>query len=332
MCPRSRRRCGKGWQSPNAAETIRDILVEVAPDRHFCQHLYQLLERYVQAAAVVENVNVLPVLTCVAAGGESTQAEPLCVAWQLVRLAAKLLDDIQDQQMTSDQGLAMNSAMALMFAAQLTLGRLSISHPTESICQLHQKLLRSMLRASSGQHADLCIRLSDHTNIDPDRWFEIAASKSGDLLAWAAWAGAVAGRADASALHGYYAYGLHLGVLLQIADDFNGVWHSIGPSDLAQGVLNLSICYARHVAHRSERARLDKLLWQVRRAGMCAEMEVRDFLVELGAQAFMHVAAEEEKVRAMIALKDAHCVPDGERRLVELLNRVFPVAIAAELE
>ncbi|MCL4488533.1 MAG: polyprenyl synthetase family protein [Chloroflexi bacterium] len=304
--------------------------------------LWPWLEREAQASCLAR----LPSLVCEAAGGDARQAAPATAAWQLVRLAAKLLDDVEDGDVATGCGAMVNVATGLLFGASLILKRLGV--PTDRSQSVRDELQLAMLHAASGQHADLLAQTADATALDPDGWFAIARAKSGELVGWAAWAGAYAAAVPPPALEAYREYGICLGVLLQVVDDFNGIWRSDGksdlaedarsadlgdgarPADLAAGVTSLPVCYARLVARGRVGGDLERVLQAASEGDTDAEREGLELLTELGAQGFMVVVAEAQRREAREALARAGCRPPARDRLLGLLDEVLASDAASE--
>jgi geranylgeranyl diphosphate synthase type I len=275
-------------------------------------------------------LSILPLLACEANGGDPRRAAPVMAAWQLLRLAAKLFDDVEDGEASGQPAKVINVATGLLFVTQLVVGELAAQGMTSDLVQrLGQALNHAGLRACAGQHADLAGQV-EMTNADPDVWLEIALAKSGEPLAWAAWAGALVAGADEHTLACYREYGYHLGVLLQVADDFNGVWQPGSVSDLAVGRFTLPVCYALSVAKAEERDRLETLLEEAAQGNDMAEVQARQLLTDLGAQAYLLVVGRVQHQQAMAALRSANCVSPADQQLAALLNRVLPALSYAE--
>lgn len=306
------RQGGQSGLSPGEYQHAVSQLIQAVLNERTLGAAYgqQLLEIYSQGLAHDANdpaISALPSMVCEANGGAPGQAEPVTTAWQLLRLAAKLFDDVEDGEIGCPSAEAVNLATGLLFLAQLALAELSKQGvPSDKVVHLCQALNRAGLRACAGQHADLA-RQVGMVNIDPDTWLEIALAKSGEPFAWAAWAGALVADASEQTLTGYREYGRHLGVLLQVADDFNGIWRPKGASDLAAGRFNLAVCYARSVVEMEKRSRLEALLAQAARRDSAAEAQARQWLIDLGAQAYLLVVARIQYQQALMALQNANC-------------------------
>lgn len=267
-------------------------------------------------------LSLLPVLTCEAAGGDRKEAVPVWAAWQLSRVSAKILDDAADGQLAHAGAGASSLAPALLFLAPLALRRLTLrTQDPDAFDDLVHSWNRSGLQAATGQG----VGGSARTAIEPDQWFAIAKAKSGEPLAWAAWAGALVAGADVSALSSFREYGLCMGLLLQVADDFNDVWSAHGDSDLRSGQTNLAVAYGRFVANEPQRTLLESLLSRSGGGDLEAQLQAEHLLIRMGAQAYLLMVAEEQRRMAMAVLQqNGHAAPS----LVALADHVWP-ALAA---
>lgn len=307
------------------ARLIREVLDEGDPGTAYRQQLLTVLDEWAEPDTDIPAINILPRLVYEANGGDSFLAAPVTAAWQLIRMAAKLFDDVEDGQLRGDLSEGINLATGLLLLASLVLGDLSDRGVSvERVHALNQTLNRAMLRACAGQHADLAARRTGTTAIDPNTWLEIAQAKSGELLAWAAGAGALVAGANERALACYREYGSHLGVLLQVADDFNGVWGPGGPSDLAAAGLALPVCYALSVVKGPERTRLSGLLERAGQGDEVAEAQAREWLIDLGAQGYLLAVAQIQRQQALAALRRAGPASLAGEQLAALLDRVLP--------
>ena len=320
-----------GIQSLRLAKRILwGKLAEAGCEGAFGQRLWQILDR-----AVETRLDLLPLLACQALGGQPRQAIPLLAAWRLLRLSAKLLDDLADGESASPPGEAISIATGLLFLAHQALEVLSKRGvPASRIARLRQGLHAAGLRACAGQFGELV----SVDELDPESWLEIANAKSGDPFAWACWAGALVAGGDDRTLTCFHEFGLHLGILLQVADDFNGIWVSAGPNDLGNArqscwptgsAPNLATCYARLVTAGEARRRLENLLQNAARGDNEAQAHLKSWLVELGAQVYLLVVGRQQRRQALAALQESgHLTP----HLVALLDQVWPALTAAANE
>ncbi len=288
----------------------------------FAEQLIQVIGEQVVVPEANQAFACLPLLTCEAAGGDPEQAVPVMRVWQLLRLAAKCFDDVEDGEAIYRAAETINIGTALVFLAQLILER-APTLLSECASQLRYTLACTALSACTGQQAEFVGRKRT-VPYDPKSWQEIAAAKSAEPFAWAAWAGALVAGSSQPTLACYRKYGYHLGMLLQIADDFRGIWGSKEASDLQLGCINLPLCYAFYVASAEERVFLEQFLAQVARGDSASEARVRDVLISLGAQKYLLVVARAQYQEAVAAIESARCLSPFDQHLIALLAKAMP--------
>lgn len=242
-------------------------------------------------------------------------------SWHLVQIAAKLLDDLEDEPTKRDihSGLTLNLATALLFVAQLALDVEDVS--SEVVWEMRRRLDTARLLACGGQHADLQSQI-DEQSMSPDAWLEVAATKSGALCSWAAWAGAVACGGDTQTTEACQDFGEHLGILLQLADDYTDIWQTETVGDLIPGSPNLAICYALHVLNRVEQIQFRADLVQAQQGDQAVLTKLKQTLIACGAQAYMLVVARLQQKYAQAAI--VSLAPPLKSRLEHLLVLTFP--------
>jgi geranylgeranyl pyrophosphate synthase len=267
---------------------------------------------------------LLPVLCCQAAGGNENQATAVAAAWFLFYLAAKVLDDVEDGDALQGPwyGIgvpeAINAATGLIFTSQLALThlpRMGVSR--ELTLFLIEDFNRTILRMCAGQHADL----TETSGLSLERYFSIAGAKSGEFFSLACRAGALLGTDEVAS---YSEFGYNLGVLIQICDDFEGVWNPKGRSDLAAGKRTLPVIYALTVAPPGVRERLERFLAKAISEPK-AEEEARGVVTKLGAPLYLLVEAQIRRQRAEAALCSTGRPSPAYRQLMALLNGRFRV-------
>lgn len=269
-------------------------------------------------------ISRLPLLTCLAVGGEAARAAPVAAAWQLLHFAAKRLDDVQDGDEVDPLSEAIPVAIGLLSVAFLALERLDGVLAPARHAALRRALHGALLRACVGQFADGALSSEGAEPPDAEAWLAVAQAKSGEPLAWAAWAGAWVGGATEAQAEAFRTYGLHLGILLQVADDWASVWNSQAPSDLATERPTLAVCYARTVLPEAEWNGLAARLRRARQGDAVAEAEARVHLTETGAQAYLLMVGQVQHRMAEGALAQAGCAPPATAPLRALLDDVFP--------
>ncbi|MCL7453316.1 MAG: polyprenyl synthetase family protein [Anaerolineae bacterium] len=286
---------------------------------------------------------LLPVWSYAAVGGHDwQQAVGVAAAWRALHLAGKLLNDAADGRPSAllpDEPVTslLNAGVSLVFLAQAILvvespepGETSPGCiPPDVALVLQAEFAHAGLRAAAGQHT----RLKSGAKWSLADYQAAVARRSGGPFALATRAGALLMQgelAGAGERRGVWPaqvqaltdYGHHLGSMLQLADDFNGIWRPRGRSDLASGKRTWPLLYAEALAARraDQRARLVAL---VRRApdDPAAEEAARSLLVRLDVPLAMILAAEEKRRLAEAALER---LADSEARqaLVGLVRRI----------
>jgi geranylgeranyl pyrophosphate synthase len=299
---------------------VQQILAEDQLYEGYRRQVVGVLERWARPEGSDGVLATLPAVVCIACGGDLCQAAPVCAAWRFFRLAAKIFDDVEDGDVRHGKAEQINVAVGLTFVGQLVLSTLAERDvPPDHVSFLAHRLSRAGILACGGQHADLTAGVSD-----PDEWLQSAWAKSGIPLGWGAWAGALVAGAARGEAASYREYGRNLGVLLQVADDYNGVWHPDAASDLATGRPTLPVSYALSVASAEQRHELGGLFDAARGGDPGAEGRARGILVDLGAQAYLLVVGRLYRNRAIEALRRMGDDGPAKRELQRVLYHVFP--------
>lgn len=249
---------------------------------------------------------LLPLASCAAVGGPPQRAIPVGAAWEVLNLAIRILDDLQDQDRA--QGLwavvgaprAFNYSAALYAFSQELLAR--AVWPADLYRAIQQVFCEGALRLSYGQ--DLDLRSQTQTL---DAYWRTIAEKNGSAFAMVCAAGALCGTADAALVQACHTFGHHLGLALQLFDDFEGLWAPSGAGDLAMGKVTLPVLYGLETAH----PRRDELQ-QIVNGGALAQCagRIREILDEIHARDFVVWTALQERDRAVAAL--ANCLDRKE--------------------
>jgi geranylgeranyl pyrophosphate synthase len=258
------------------------------------------------------------------AGGDAEQAIVPAAAWHLLHVAAMLLDDVEDNELTlkgwppMTAGQAINVATTLIFLSQLMLTELDHAEVDHTrIRALQVTYDRAILRMCAGQHLDL-----NTTSTDLGAHWRMVAAKSGEFFSLPCRAGAILATDEPRIVEAYAEFNLNLGILVQIGDDIRGVWHPLGPVDLLHGSKTLPVAYALSVSDEKRRAHLQEIL---RRAVVDPHWatEARRMISEVGAIEYLLAEAQIRRERALRALPS---MEDSETQacLIAVLNQVTP--------
>jgi geranylgeranyl diphosphate synthase type I len=273
---------------------------------------------------------LLPIWACQAAGGDPQHATTVSAAWCLLHTAALLLDDVEDGELASKTWPAMspaqgiNVATAFVFAAQLVLEHLfAPMADVDSAVAIWRSFNRASLQVCAGQHLDLAVGVTTL-----EQYWQIAAAKSGCSFSLACRAGAMLGTRDSHLVDRYADFGYNLGILVQISDDFNGVWNPPGRNDLVTGSTTLPVIYALSVGTPEARKHLHDLLERAP-AEPAALAEIQEIAADLGALEYLVVKAEAYRAQARAALPSPEVHNPAHDQLLALLNRVMAVLSVA---
>jgi geranylgeranyl diphosphate synthase type I len=233
---------------------------------------------YDQGEAKPAYRDVLPLLTCLASGGDVEQAVPLAAAWIFYNQASNLFDDLQDQDGKPlvwndwDAVRASQVGLGLIAAAQLCLAKLETDRVAHAdILQAYSNTLA--LAAREQANAVTCPELP--------AYFRHIVGKSGLIYATVAWSGVRVHSQARDALEAMHQYGMSVGVLIQLLDDCRDLHNGYLDSDLDTNPYTLPVLYALSQEEEPGRQRLAALLQAPKKtpesiAEICAILEDAD--------------------------------------------------------
>ena len=184
------------------------------------------------------------VLACASACGHRGEAaEQTAVAAALLMAALDVFDDVEDGELAP--GVApevlvnVGTGLLLLFhQACATPSLRALPSPGLGV------LVDAALRACGGQHRDLST-VADAETMTPEAAVAISAAKSASLVAALCRVGALAGGARGLLLARYAAFGHHLGMAAQLANDLAAVQEAAGTkTDRARHRPTLPLVYA----------------------------------------------------------------------------------------
>lgn len=247
---------------------------------------------------------------------------PVIAAWRLLRFAAKLFDDAEDERHNSAE--LINLGTGFLFTAQQVLSQWERNPFTSLFApEIHHRYNLAALKACSGQHEDLFTQTRTEW-IDPETWLEIALAKSGELFAWATWAGAYFANLPPEMVTRAHEFGYHLGGLIQVADDFREVWGPDQTAPISSARSSLPIIYAHFVGNPSQQQYLEEVAQNTLEGTTDTRNMLNQFLIQMGAQKYMLAAGWMQKQKALEALSHMEVQPGSLKALHHLLDRVFP--------
>jgi octaprenyl-diphosphate synthase len=272
-----------------------------------------LLRALIEQDLEAKKSNWLPAVLPLLIGelsGNPKEATPVAVSWNLLHLAGSICDDIQDGDPLPhllEPATGINAVIGLIFLAQLVLAEWpGITLPLHTRAQIIQSLNQTGLATCYGQHHDLLQATGSGFSLK--EYWNLINNKTGLSFAWAAGSGvrAVGGTPKLAAAG--EGYGLNLGILLQLADDWEGLLDD--PGDLADGKRSLAVLFALEVSLPEERRSLEEALEEARRDA-AATPAARDLILQSGASQYVFIQAEIFRSRALTAL---HSFPDHPAR------------------
>jgi geranylgeranyl pyrophosphate synthase len=257
--------------------------------------------------------SLLPVLCCLSAGGQREPSIGVAAGWTLLYYAAHLLDSIEDGDdlgwfETLSEGVTTNLATGLIVSAFECVGKLrNLDMPGASVSDIEREFRKSIMVMSSGQHLDL-------SNEAPslDECWHIAERKSATFFQLACRSGARCATSDERLIDAYGKFGYHVGMLVQIGDDWAGVWGDGLSGDDLYPELRITIPVAYAVA--------------VDREFGLDQIRDRDDLVERieksGARLYLAAKLRWHEAEAARALQNACTRPKSLDVLAEFLSTI----------
>lgn len=182
---------------------------------------------------------MLPLHGATAVGASSAIARPVGVAGAALSLAYRLLDDVADGDRPNalvtalGPARAVNAATGSIFASMLVLT--NTSWPAERGRRALSLMSGCGMRAALGQDRDLDAWAS---SISEHCW--LMREKNGRIYGALCGAGAAVGTDDPKLVEACFRFGMHLGVVLQIADDLEGAVSASG-NDARRGHVTLPL-------------------------------------------------------------------------------------------
>jgi geranylgeranyl pyrophosphate synthase len=207
--------------------------------------------------------DVFPALIYIAVGGDYPKSIPLTAFWLLNILAARVFDDIQDQQGECNPwnqgGLVQSLPTGL---ALLTAANICFSH-LESDIDAFRAIQNAFGRA--GALAAKAQRLTPTTDLSSnslEQYFFHIIGATAEIFATGAWAGGRLKTVDETTLNALREFGYNIGMRIAILSDcFDLQPASLDkPSDLTSGSYRLPVLYAASLTEHPDHPELMELL------------------------------------------------------------------------
>jgi geranylgeranyl pyrophosphate synthase len=267
---------------------------------------------------------VLPCLCCQAAGGDYSWAEDICAAWFLFHNAARLMDNVEDKEISNNNlniEFSLSAASGLFFTAQYALLKLSQNpHTGHAVDDINHTFIYKLLKMCEGQHQDI---LQNTPTLE--QYWQIAEKKSGNFFSLATYCGARLATNDPRKLSGFEQYGYHLGLLIQLIDDLEDIYQwmhtSIAPSNL-KGCL--PIVYTMEVVPETEKLLLKNYLTNIN-DGHFNKQDLINFLDRNGAVLYLSSEIERHAGIAITSLENANALSPAGEKLKEIITKLTSI-------
>jgi len=280
----------------------------------------------------------LCLFACEALGGDPSRAGPAAAALELIHNFSLLHDDIQDRDLERRHQatawsvwgepkalVAGNAMQCLGDLAMLSTTRYGVA--AETALSVSHRLTESYLEMIEGQCLDL--DFESRTAITTQDYLHMIACKTGALIRCSLEAGAALGADDPAAAAAFARFGVYLGRVFQVRDDYLGIWGDQGTTgkavgnDIRRRKKSFPVVYGlEHAADLARRRMLD--IYKQEQLSEADVAEVLEVLEESGAPQTSQQLTLENAGRALQELS-AMTLPPWARaeaeQLVDFLAR-----------
>ena len=245
-------------------------------------------------------------MVCEAVSGDYKQALPAAAALQLLRTAAEVFDDIEDEDSSESLSvrhgfpIAVNIATTLIIVAERAIVRLETKGVEPRVIVRVMDVINSFhITACAGQHLD--ISLPEETINSEDTYLKVIGMKSAYATECACHVGALLANANQKLIDTFSSFGLNLGMASQIANDIQGI--TMG-TDIIKRKITLPVIFALGQADGEARSQLEGIFIE-RPAAIYDPAPIRDLLFRAGGVHYATVKMEFYKRLASDALSEA---------------------------
>jgi geranylgeranyl pyrophosphate synthase len=264
---------------------VRPILAWRAAPRAFCPAVH------------------LPILTCVASGGDEQAARDLAAATTLLELSMDLLDRVWDRETedtwADEDPRLIEMAGILLMSSVVPLALAAVSAPAVPLATLHSTVATRLLAIAAGELRDLAT--FGRADVTLDDATAATVGKTGERRALYAVLGAQLAGAPAAAIAAYDELGQHYGYARQVASDLVDLFGPRPSRDLASGSRTWPLAWMLTAVDGDERAALVATIDGARTSAADANA-VREAARRLGVEARGVVEVELGCQRALAAL------------------------------
>jgi geranylgeranyl pyrophosphate synthase len=250
---------------------------------------------------------------------------PVNLSWVLLYAAFYLLDKVEDQETEHaliskyGEGPVTNLTTGLILKAGeiLSVARQAAAE-ADRIQEIQMDFYRLAAVVCAGQHLDLTVK-----EPDLDTAWKIAFGKSGNFFSLGCRIGARLGATSAEQVEAFSRYGLHLGTLIQIANDFAGLFpNTNGKSDIITGKYSLPIAYSFQVLPNQIKKVLNELL-STSIADPQAVQQALNIIIQSGALVYLNFEAEKHKTLAKSELEPIALNPELKDLLLSIPEKII---------
>jgi geranylgeranyl pyrophosphate synthase len=298
-----------------AASELRRFIEEEASDFPAVQWVWEALGKRGKLLAPDGGFawGLMPLVVCEAVGGDPDAALPLGVALECFMAAADIFDDVEDGDdpgslwFSCGTATDVNVGVFLLCLSQVAISRLSGGPASAAkVAEISRLFASSGARACGGQQMDLD-SATDH-EIDEGRYLVAAAHKSASLVECACRVGAILGTDGERVVDAMGAFGLNVGMAMQITNDVMAVsTHSERRNDLRLGKRTLPVIFSLDNAPDPVRRELGTIL-SPSRSHELHPMEIaraRDLIESGGGLTYATLVADVHWERALDCLESA---------------------------
>ena len=263
----------------------------------------------------------LPAVFAAAFRGEITKTIGVSSAWFLLQIAAHLLDKVEDRELDEATiyydrpGLILNLSTGLIFTAEYLLDHLEadgIDHL--AAVEIRSAFNKQILGVCGGQHDDLYF---EQPNLN--LCWQIAKFKSGLFFGLGCFSGARIMTSDPDYLSKAWDFGIHLGLIKQVADDIESfIEQDNGRNDLLSGRWTLPVAYSMEILPEMSAVELKHCLLTAVHEPQALGM-AREKIVKAGALVYLKLETMNHAFQAHKAICSIEQVEFDRKDLTILL-------------
>ena len=273
--------------------------------------------------------------------GDGAAALPVAVSVELFHNFTLIHDDIVDKD-TLRRGRptvwkiwgiphALNTGDGQLLLVYRALAEAIAQHPDRGL-RTHQFLTERYLEIIEGQYLDFTLTdlLLEDREVTSEAYFTMIRKKTAVLVGAAAQAGGmIAGATEEECVH-LYAYGLALGLAVQLNDDYMSIWGDVvrtgkdAQGDIRERKKTLPVLYARDTLGASGKKRLHELYASGTVMTESEVSEVMALLAASGAKEYVEASLATYVEEALRASEMLSCSSAGKMQLQELFSECLP--------